>query len=115
MKRRADEGAGKLYNVSFKNADGDTVDSVNIEVPRGVSLLDIYENDRILNAADTYMEERHSRFARDKRSAGKSGKGLKESGISEGAYSTKGLSVAGIRQIRQTRIPAAILRPKRKR
>lgn len=110
IKRRADSGAGKMYNVTFVNDSGDIVDSANIEIPLGVSLLDLYEDDAIIRAADSYMQARQNRARRQNLAniAAEDAQG------SAGADSTEGLKLYSLREIKSTRYPVAFLKPKTK-
>lgn len=98
IKKRADTGGGKIYNVALRDANGWIVDSANVEVPAGASTLDLYRGrgkTRLRRAVDEYMERRY-RAIRPSELVKATQTGYVHRG------SAKGLEVAGIRPIRKT-------------
>lgn len=60
IKRHADEAGGHIVNVPLYDAEGNIVDSANVQIPKDASLLDVYRGRGIRSAINTFMRQRKS-------------------------------------------------------
>lgn len=114
---------GEIYNIALADKTGKIVDSANIELPEGVTLLDALESGWLQSAVDKYLESRYrelnnipeeDEFDEDSDFFDEDeGEILNPTGIESNARkSSQGLVIAGVRPLRTTKKLVQIVRRK---